>query len=223
MQEFRTLSSLNKKVIYSKKMCPTYQDQIRITRDENENEFMKSSLAAEIDGDEEATETEQAEDREKGFFLLNCIQHFGIRAKTPEEWRQEIALLHKLETKKKEAEAFNDDLILMSQLATRSSFRAILSDVKKKKFQGNSQFCHEEERDQEKSSDDREEERDQEKSSDDRDHVQELGNVIFCAATLALVKTLKFWKFQIFWYYMLRVPYYTGRTGLGFSIMAFRR
>ena len=33
----------------------------------------------------------------------------------------------------------------MSQLATRSSFREILSDLKKKKFQGNSQRCHEEE------------------------------------------------------------------------------
>ena len=55
----------------------------------------------------------------------------------------------------------------------------------------------------------------QEKSSNARDHVQELGHIIFCAETLAIVKTLKFWKIQIFWYFF--------DLGCGFRIKALRR
>ena len=168
-------------------MCLISQDQIR-RMDENENE-KKISLTAVDDGEEGKQAIEQAEDRKKGF-LATRIQDFGFKAKTPEEWRQDISL-QGLKTKTYDNESFRNDLRLLSKLATRSSFMAIRRALEERGVVTG-----------------------QGKSSNDRDHVQELGHVIFCAATLALVKTLKFWKIQIFWYVFY--------LGCGFSIKALR-
>ena len=129
---------------------------------------MKSSLRAVNDGEGNKA-TEVAEVRKKGV-LATLIQHFGLKAKTPVEWTQDISLQ---DLKTYDNSAFRNDLSLLCKVATRSSFMEIRRALEEKKKRTRGAVTG------------------QEESSDDRDHVIELGHVIFCLASLAIVQTLK--------------------------------